>query len=293
MTISEYLDKLIITIVAEDSVLYESPYWGQHGISFLIEAHKNNTQKNILVDVGQSHEALLHNMKLLNIDPGIIDAMVLTHCHYDHTQGLVDMLRVIGKKDIPVIAHPRIFKLNFIVNPYLRHVGIMSSDAKERIEKTGGTLYLTSDPLQMMPGLMTTGEVKRQTDFEEVGIALKTITENHKIVEDTMKDDISLIANLNNQGLVIISGCSHAGIVNIVKQSIEMTGLQKVKAIIGGLHLVEAPMERIIKTTEALSTFDISLLAAGHCTGFKAQVQLFETFREKFLPLQTGMKFEF
>lgn len=293
MTKSEYLDKLIITIVAEDSVLYESPYWGQHGISFFIEACKNKIQKNILVDVGQSHEALLHNMKLLNIDPGIIDAMVLTHCHYDHTQGVVDLLRAIGKKDIPVIAHPSIFKLNFIVNPYLRHVGIMSNDAKERIEKSGGTLYLTGDPLQMMPGLMTTGEVKRQTDFEEVGIALKTITEDHRIVEDNMQDDISLIANLNNQGIVLISGCSHAGIVNIVKQSIEMTGVQKVRAVLGGLHLVEAPMERIRKTAEALSTFDISLLAAGHCTGFKAQVQLFETFREKFLPLQTGMKFEF
>jgi len=289
----EYLDKLTLTVVAEDSVLYESPYWGQHGVSFFLESSKNNVKKNILVDVGQDHEALMHNMKLLNINPEIIDSIVLTHCHYDHTQGIVELLRVIGKRNLPVIAHSSIFRLNFVDNPYLRHVGIMQADSREKIEENGGTVYLTSDPLQIMPGLMTIGEVRRQTNFEEVGISLKTITEDYKIKEDTMEDDISLIANLKDKGMVIISGCSHAGIVNIVKQSIEITGLKKIKAIIGGLHLVEAPMERIEKTAEALSKFDISLISAGHCTGFKAQVALYNIFKKKFLPLHTGMKFEF
>jgi 7,8-dihydropterin-6-yl-methyl-4-(beta-D-ribofuranosyl)aminobenzene 5'-phosphate synthase len=289
----EYLDKLTLTVVAEDSVLYESPYWGQHGVSFFLESSKNNVKKNILVDVGQNHEALMHNMKLLNINPEIIDLIVLTHCHYDHTQGIVELLRVIGKRNLPVIAHSSIFRLNFIDNPYLRHVGVMQADSREKIEENGGTVYLTSDPLQIMPGLMTIGEVRRQTDFEEVGISLKTINDENKIVEDTMKDDISLIANISEKGIVIMSGCSHAGIVNIVKQSIELTGVKKIKAIIGGLHLVEAPMERIEKTAEALSKFDISFISAGHCTGFKAQVALYNIFKEKFLPLHTGMKFEF
>jgi 7,8-dihydropterin-6-yl-methyl-4-(beta-D-ribofuranosyl)aminobenzene 5'-phosphate synthase len=293
MTKSEYLDKLIITILAEDSVLYESPYCGQHGISLFLEAYKNNIKKNIMLDVGQNSEALLHNMKLMNINPSTIDSIVLTHCHYDHTQGLVDILRAIGKQDIPIISHPDFFKLNFIANPYLRHVGVMNRDSREKIKEAGGTQYLTNDSLQIMPGLMTTGEVRRQTDFEEVGISLKTINDENKIVEDTMKDDISLIANISEKGIVIMSGCSHAGIVNIVKQSIELTGVKKIKAIIGGLHLVEAPMERIEKTAEALSKFDISFISAGHCTGFKAQVALYNIFKEKFLPLHTGMKFEF
>ena len=191
----EYLDKMSITVAAEDSVLYESPYWGQHGVSFLIKAHRNNIKRNILVDVGQNHEALLHNMELLDINPEMLDALVLTHCHYDHTLGIVDMLKVIGKSDFPIIAHPSLFRLNFIDNPYLRHVGVMQADAREKIEANGGTLYLTDKLLQIMPGLVTTGEIKRQTDFEEVGIALKTITDNNKIVEDRMNDDISLVAN--------------------------------------------------------------------------------------------------
>jgi len=111
----------------------------------------------------------------------------------------------------------------------------MSSDSRERIEESGGTLYLTRDPLQIMPGLMTTGEVKRQTDFEEVGIPLKTITRDGRVMEDRMVDDTSVIANIGNKEIVIITGCSHAGIVNIVKHSIELTGIKKIKAIIGGV----------------------------------------------------------
>ena len=288
----EYLDRMSLTVLAEDSVLYESPYWGQHGVSFLIEAYYNNVRKNVLVDVGQNHEALLHNMQLFGINPEIIDAIVITHCHYDHTLGIVDMLKAIEKKDLPVIAHPDLFRLNFIDKPYLRHVGVMQVDSPDKIEANGGTLFLTDRPLQIIPGLITIGEVKRQNDFEEVGIALKTIIDD-KIVVDDMKDDISLIASLKDKEIVIVTGCSHAGIVNIVKQSIEMTGLEKIKAIIGGLHLVEAPMDRIKKTVTALSEFDIDLVSAGHCTGFKAQVELYNLFKEKFLPLQTGMKFNF
>jgi 7,8-dihydropterin-6-yl-methyl-4-(beta-D-ribofuranosyl)aminobenzene 5'-phosphate synthase len=192
-------------------------------------------KRNVLVDVAQSSEALLHNMRLLGVNPSIIDAVILTHCHYDHTQGLAEILKAVGRRDLPVIAHPDIFRLNFVVEPYLRHVGVMSGDSRKRIEESGGTLYLTRDPLQIMPGLVTTGEVKRQTDFEEVGIPLKTITRDGRVVEDRMVDDTSVVANIGNKGIVIITGCSHAGIVNIVKHSIELTGIKKIKAIIGGV----------------------------------------------------------
>ena len=293
MSVSGYLNKLEVTVLAEDSVLYESPLWGQHVVSFLLEAYKDGVKRNVLVDVAQSPEALLHNMKLLGVNPSTIDAVILTHCHYDHTQGLAEILKAVGKRDLPVIAHPDIFRLNFVVEPYLRHVGVMSSDSRERIEESGGTLYLTRDPLQIMPGLMTTGEVKRQTDFEEVGIPLKTITRDGRVTEDRMVDDTSVIANIGNKEIVIITGCSHAGIVNIVKHSIELTGIKKIKAIIGGLHLIEAPTERIKKTVEALSKYDIDIISAGHCTGFEAQVELYKTFGERSLPLRTGMKFTF
>jgi 7,8-dihydropterin-6-yl-methyl-4-(beta-D-ribofuranosyl)aminobenzene 5'-phosphate synthase len=216
------------------------------------------------------------------------DTVVLTHCHYDHTQGLGKILQEIGKKDLPVIAHQDIFRPNFITDPYLRHVGVMDGDTRDEIESAGGMLYLTSDSLELMPGLITTGEVERVTDFEEVGIALYTVHEG-ELQSDPMRDDISLVANVKGKGLVLITGCSHAGIVNIVKQAVAITGTDKIHGIIGGFHLIEASDSRIKKTGQAIKGFNPDWVYAGHCTGFRAQVELYSMLKERFSPLHTGM----
>lgn len=141
------------------------------------------------------------------------------------------ILKGIGRGNIPVIAHPDIFRLNFISDPMLRHVGVIMADASEKLEEAGAILYLTRSPLQLLPGLSTTVEVPRKTDFEEVGIALQTI-EDGLVKEDTIPDDIPLAA-------------------------------LKVRSIM-----------------------------AGHCTGFRAQADLYQTFKDNFQPLQTGNIFE-
>jgi 7,8-dihydropterin-6-yl-methyl-4-(beta-D-ribofuranosyl)aminobenzene 5'-phosphate synthase len=282
------LSRLKVTVIAEDSVAYESPYLGQHGISFLLTAQRDDIERNVLIDVAQNADALLENMKKMGITASCIDAVVLTHCHYDHTQGLGKVLKAIDKKDLPVIAHPDIFRLNFITDPYLRHVGVMDGDKKEEIEAAGGALFLTRDPLELMPGLITTGEVERVTDFEEVGIALYTVV-GGEVQSDPMRDDISLVAHVKGKGLVIITGCSHAGIVNIVKQAVAITGTDEVHGIIGGFHLIEAPVDRIKKTAQALKEFNPDWVYAGHCTGFRAQVEFFQLLKDRFSPLHTGM----
>jgi len=285
------LNRIRITTLAEDSVLYESPYLGQHGISFLVTAERDDTIRNVLVDVAQNPSALLENINMMGISLSCIDAVVLTHCHYDHTQGLAKVLREIGKKDLPIIAHPDIFRLNFVSDPYLRHVGVMDVDKQPNIEDSGGTLYLTRDPLEIVPGLITTGQVERSTDFEEAGISLFTV-ENDQVKPDLMLDDISLVANVKGKGVVIVTGCSHAGIVNITKQAVKLTKTEKIHGIIGGFHLIEAMGAaeiRIKKTAQALKEFDPDWIYAGHCTGFKAQVELYNAFRDRFSPLHTGM----
>jgi 7,8-dihydropterin-6-yl-methyl-4-(beta-D-ribofuranosyl)aminobenzene 5'-phosphate synthase len=285
------LDRLGITVVGEDSVLYESPFLGQHGISILIDAERKESRKKILVDVGQNSAALLNNMKLMNIRPPEIDAIIITHCHYDHTQGLATIVKEIGKRELPIMAHPSLFRLNFINNPHLRHVGVMQEDSREKIESAGGSLFLVSEPFLFMPGVTTTGVVPRQTDFEEVGISLLTI-EDGQMKKDIMMDDMSVVVNVKGKGSVIVTGCSHAGIINIVKQSVEITGVQKLEGIIGGFHLIDATEERIKRTAQELKKIEPNWVSAGHCTGFKAQVELYATFKDRFLPLHTGMKFE-
>jgi len=285
-----FLSELRITVLAEDSVQYESPLLGQHGIALLLEARSAEGRHRFLVDVGQNSSALHHNMVSLGIQSSTLDAIILTHCHYDHTQGTSDVLKWVGKQGVPVVAHPDSFRPHFVTEPCLRHVGMMPNDSRSKIEEAGGVLLLTRDPLQLMPGLSTTGEVRRQTDFEEVGVPLKTIVAD-RVAGDAMLDDISVVACVRDQGLVIVTGCSHAGIVNIVKHSIELFGEKRICGIIGGFHLLNASEERVRKTVDALSQHNPQWVSAGHCTGFRAQVALFRKFEDRFRPLQTGMAF--
>jgi 7,8-dihydropterin-6-yl-methyl-4-(beta-D-ribofuranosyl)aminobenzene 5'-phosphate synthase len=284
------LDNLRVTVLAEDSVLYESPYLGQHGVSFLLECMGSGAKRNILVDVGQNPEALLFNMQKMGVSPSIVDGIVLTHCHYDHTQGLSRILRAIGRDNTEVVAHSDIFRPHFLLEPHFRCVGIMQGDSKPEIENSGGRPCLSREPFTLMPGVTTTGEVKRRTDFEKSPIGLKTI-KNGAVVDDPIPDDISVVAGIKGKGLVIITGCSHAGIVNITRQAIEITGCHQIEGIIGGLHLIEASDEVIRKTVDELYRLKVSWISAGHCTGFEAQIELRTAFGEGLSPLHTGMQF--
>jgi 7,8-dihydropterin-6-yl-methyl-4-(beta-D-ribofuranosyl)aminobenzene 5'-phosphate synthase len=285
----EGLDRLTVTVLAEDTVGYEKSLLGQHGLSLLLEAELEGEKRTVLMDVGQNHKALRFNMDELGVDPLTIDAVVLTHCHYDHTGGLAEMVRSIGKPGLPVIGHPGTFRPHFVTRPFLRHVGVRPEDSREHLEEAGACLYLTRDPFFLMPGLRTTGEVPRQTGFEEPGIALSTI-EDGAVIEDQVLDDISVIAGLRERGLVVLTGCSHAGIVNITRHAQTLTGITRLEGILGGFHLVEAGAQRIEKTVEALQDLAPGRIAAGHCTGFQAQAALHRSFGDRFTPLHSGMR---
>lgn len=285
------LQKLIVTLLAEDSVPYESPLLGQHGLSLWVEAFGPGERKHILVDVGQNPEALRHNAEKLGVDLAEADAVVLTHCHYDHTKGVAALIGATGRKDLPVIAHPSLFRPHFVVRPFIEHVGVMDGDGPQELTAAGARLLLSADPLSLMDGMITTGEVPRQTDFESPGIDLFTLDEAGRLQEDAVMDDLSLLAVVEGRGLVVLTGCSHAGIVNIVRHGLKLTGCERLAAVIGGLHLVEADESRIVRTVAALDSFGPDLVAAGHCTGFRAQVALYETFREAFQPLGAGKRF--
>jgi len=113
-----------ITVLMDDATPGTGDLVAQHGASFFLEIGTGEEIRNILVDVGQSSEMLFHNMDRLCLSPEMVDAIVLTHCHYDHTGGLAEVLRATGKKDLPVIAHPTVFRPHFAYKPCLRHIGV-------------------------------------------------------------------------------------------------------------------------------------------------------------------------
>ncbi len=285
-------DSLNITVLVEDTVSYGvHGLKAVHGVSCLVETTAGNLTSRTLMDVGSDPEILFHNMDVLGLSPTSIDAIVLTHCHWDHTRGLAQVVKRIGKKNLPVVAHPAIYRSVFSTTPRLRYVGVDHADLPGAVEEEGGVFLLAKDPVTIADGLSTTGEIQRLTDFEGSGGGIRA--ENGSITKDNMPDDISLMAKVTGQGLVVLTGCAHAGIVNIVKQARALTGQVPVAGVIGGFHLINADEKRIASTVDGLMQTEARLLSAGHCTGFEAQYALRHAFGERFKPMQCGARYHF
>lgn len=282
------LDSIKVTVLMEETAGHDTGLLSQHGVSFLIETWSKGSLNTVLFDTGRSAEPLLHNMKILEKDPSDIDVIFLSHCHYDHTGGLLGVLDAMGRSSVPVVAHPDIFRPSFRTKPVLELHGMRPDCNPESIRKAGGDLILTKDPLPLMPGALSTGEIKKRTAFEKK-LTLSAITVmDGKLTQDQMDDDISLILIVGEE-LVIIAGCSHPGIVSIAETAIGLTGIDNIAAIIGGFHLINATDERIGKTIEELSMMKAAKIYTGHCTGFKAEVKMYTDLGERFYKIHTGM----
>jgi 7,8-dihydropterin-6-yl-methyl-4-(beta-D-ribofuranosyl)aminobenzene 5'-phosphate synthase len=170
---------------------------------------------------------------------------------------------------------------------------MVEENSRENIEKNGGELILTKQPFPLTNGLISTGEIEQKVDFEEE-ITLETYTTDHdgKMHKDKVVDDMSLIMRLP-EGIVVISGCSHAGIVSIVKRAKEITGDSRVKAVIGGFHLFDADKKKVDKTLKELETMKVDRMYAGHCTGFKAECEILKRWEDRFEKLHSGKIIEF
>lgn len=140
------LDSARIVTVLDDYAGYETSFLAQHGIAILLEASSGGVCKRVLLDAGQSALPILHNLEIMDIDPGSIDAIVVSHCHYDHTEGLVEVLRAVGREGIPVIAHPTMFRPNYIFKPFIRNIGVTGKNGKVAIEEAGGFWSSSTNP---------------------------------------------------------------------------------------------------------------------------------------------------
>ena len=277
-------DELEVSVLAEEHA--SGMFWAQHGISFLLKVRSGGQVHEILFDTGNSWEPIAHNLRLMGEDVSGIKAVVLSHRHYDHTGGLKGLLVELGR-EITIISHPDLFRPNFVLP--LREIGIPFT--REELEGLGAKFLLTRDPLEVVPGVITTGEVPRTSDVErEMTIETYTVDDEGRIVRDPMLDDVSLIVRLEG-GSVVLTGCSHAGVINIVRRSSEIAG--PVKAVVGGFHLISASEERIEATVEALREMGVERVITGHCTGLAAECAFRRSYGKGFEQLAAGRVFRF
>ncbi len=271
---------LKITTILDNIVQSAGPvaHWG---FSTLLEYEAGGTRRRVLLDTGSDRECILRNLKTLKVDLAGIDAVVLSHGHWDHTSATVDVVKAAG--GVRVYAHPSAFQRVYRVDDRgeRRRISVPDGQGVAEIEAAGGEVVLSKTPLEVAPGVWATGEVPR-TGFETVMELVKErLVREGTEAPDTIPDDQSLFLREKGVGLTVVTGCAHSGPLNILGYVESLTG-ERVRALIGGTHLTGRKPEYTRATIEGLRRHDIRILSPCHCTGFRAMAELYSAFPQSF-----------
>jgi len=284
------VDRLKLVVLIENSPAYDTYLEGCFGLSLWLELYTGESVIRVLFDVGPRADTLFRNADVLGVPIDSVDAIVLSHCHFDHTAALSGVLSRIGKP-IPVYGHPALFRPCFVVAPEYMDYSMSGDNARASLEAGGARFVLSEMPSEPVPGLLLTGEVAHVTDFEEQGgVSCFTIDKDGDTVPDKLEDDVSALVNVRGLGLVVLSGCSHAGIVNIVKQAKCIVSGVPIAAVAGGFHLLQATPQRTAQTIAALKELapELSFIAPMHCTGLVPGARMAEAYPGAFRELHVG-----
>ena len=273
-----------VTTLVENSVAQNgNALLGEHGLSFYIETG----DRRILFDTGQNL-AIANNARVLGIDLKQIDTVVLSHGHYDHSGGLQSILEC--NKNFTLYGHPDVFSPKVKqTNGNYKYIGIPVE--KDDVVNGGVSLKLSRKPVEVAPGVMTSGEIALENDFED-GEPMFFLKTDEQVMPDTLADDQALILE-TDKGLVVLLGCSHRGVINTLTQVARMKGSHKIHAILGGLHLGKASDDKLAKIIDHLRGFDLEMLGVGHCTGPRAFLALANAFKDRVFLNTVGNVIEF
>lgn len=284
-------DGFVSTIMADGRGL--EGLIGEHGYSALVEVRAGDRSTTVMYDAGLSPDGLRENMRRLEIDPRDIETMVMSHGHFDHTTGLEGIIGDLGATHVPLVLHP-----DFWNRRRIRIEGTelleLPTPSRRAIEASGVQITQERNPSFLFDsGLLVTGEVDRTTDFERGFPGQEAFRDGRWRADEETLDDQALVVNVAGKGLIVMSGCGHAGIVNIVRHARRLTGVDPIYAVIGGFHLSGKAFEPIIdRTVEALAELGPEVVVPAHCTGWKAQHALARRMPGAFIPNVVGATFE-
>jgi 7,8-dihydropterin-6-yl-methyl-4-(beta-D-ribofuranosyl)aminobenzene 5'-phosphate synthase len=273
-----------VTTLVENSVAQGGKsLLAEHGLSFYLEAGEHR----ILFDTGQNL-AIANNARVLGIDLSQIEAVVLSHGHYDHTGGLQSLLQ--SNKTFSLYGHPDVFgpKVRESNGKY-HYIGIPIQ--QNEFVENGISLKLDKKAVEIVPGVMTSGEIPLKNDFEDVESGFLLKNEND-VVRDTLTDDHCLILE-TAKGLVVLLGCSHRGLINTLNHVTHLKSTAKIHAVLGGLHLGKASDGKLATIIDHLRGFDPEMIGVGHCTGPRAFLALSNEFKNRVFFNTVGKKVVF
>jgi 7,8-dihydropterin-6-yl-methyl-4-(beta-D-ribofuranosyl)aminobenzene 5'-phosphate synthase len=267
----------------------------EHGFSCLVTVTKGSRTTRILFDAGITPDGMIENMRRLDLAPSDIDVVVLSHGHWDHTTGIDGLAKAVGRAELPVLIHPEFWSR--------RRIAIQGRDpielpatSKGALEGAGFEVVEQERPSFLLDGsLLVTGEVDRTTDFERgASPAHQARREGGWQADPLILDDQAIVAKVRGRGLVVLTGCGHSGIVNILRYVRRLTGESRVHAVIGGFHLNGAYFEPIIDPTcDALAEIAPDYIVPTHCTGWRAIHAIAARFPDAFIQNSVGTRFEF
>jgi 7,8-dihydropterin-6-yl-methyl-4-(beta-D-ribofuranosyl)aminobenzene 5'-phosphate synthase len=266
---------------------------GEAGFSALVRFEKNGRERTLLFDTGVSPTGMVENMRRLGLSLGDVEVIVLSHGHWDHVTGMEGVARTLGRAGMPVMIHPEFWSRRRIRFPGLDPAELPST-SRSALEGAGFEIVEDRQPSFLLDGsVLITGEVDRTTEFETGFEGHDAFREDSWQPDPLILDDQALVLRLGQDGLVLLSGCGHAGIVNTVRYAQKLTGQREIAAIIGGFHLSGPMFEPVIApTVRAFDELAPALLVPAHCTGWKAVHQLAARFPDAFVPSTVGTTVE-
>lgn len=255
------------------TMLADSEGIGEWGFSALVVADGHR----ILFDTGARPETVLNNAHELKVDLSNVPDVILSHNHGDHTGGLITLRRSVREKNSAALAVSHVGEGIFLN----RDVAVRGWERMDKVradyEELGGTMMVHDRPVELYPGVWLTGPVARIYPERNFGIGPggKVRMPDGSIVEDTIPEDMSLVID-TDRGLIVISGCGHAGIVNTLEHARAKVRNAPIHAVIGGLHLYQLDDERLKWTAGKLREFGLQNLLGAHCTGIEATYRIRE-----------------
>lgn len=265
----------------------------QHGFSALLKLARHGRTHQILFDMGVTPDGVVENMRMFDLSPKDVETVVLSHGHWDHTTGLDGLARALGRANLPLLIHPEFWNRRRLVIPG-RDPFEIPTTSKSALQGVGFEIVEERQPSFLLDGaLLVTGEVDRTTAFERGMPGQQALRSGEWEWDPLILDDQAILLYVRDKGLVVLTGCGHAGIVNIVRYARKLTGIEQIYAIIGGFHLGGMTPELIIQQTcDALTAFAPTFIVPTHCTGFRAIHRLATLLPDAYIQSSVGTRFE-